>query len=228
MLFIGFAIVIALGLAVLIVTDAGSAIGVTPDQVMHALPLVIILIFIAGGVFARRYRAGELAGSVVLWIGIFAVALVGYTYREELTGIASRVFEEVVPGTAQVDSKGGTATFRSGADGHFAINANINGSLIHTVFDTGASAVVLTDVDARRAGIDTRTLVYNVQVSTANGTGRAASVTLDEMQVGSIARKNVRAFVAEKGALEISLLGMTFLKTLSGYAVSGRSLQLTD
>ena len=101
MLFIGFAIVIALGLAVLIVTDAGSAIGVTPDQVMHALPLVIILIFIAGGVFARRYRASELAGSVVLWIGIFAMALVGYTYREEITGIASRVFEEVVPGTAQ-------------------------------------------------------------------------------------------------------------------------------
>lgn len=228
MFFIGIAIAVAIGLVVLLISDAGTAIGVTQDQVMHALPLGIILIVIAGGMFARRYRASELVGGVVLWVGIFALSLVGYSYREELAGVATRVFGEVVPGAAEVDEKTGAVTFRSGADGHFSINANINGSLIHTVFDTGASAVVLSDVDARRAGIDTKALVYNVAVSTANGTGRAAKVVLDKIEVGGIVRRNIQAFVTDKGALETSLLGMTFLKTLSGYAVAGRSLELTD
>ena len=41
-------------------------------------------------------------------------------------------------------------------------------------------------------------------------------------------RRNVRAFVAERGAMEGSLLGMTFLETLSSYSVSGDRLELAD
>ena len=67
-----------------------------------------------------------------------------------------------------------------------------------------------------------------MSVSTANGTGRAAAVTLDRVEVGGIVRNNVRAFVAERDALETSLLGMTYLSTLSRYAVSGNSLELVD
>ena len=58
--------------------------------------------------------------------------------------------------------------------------------------------------------------------------GKAAQVTLDEIEVGGIVRKRIRAFVAERAALEQSLLGMTFLRTLSRYAVSSNSLELTD
>jgi aspartyl protease family protein len=127
-----------------------------------------------------------------------------------------------------VDGERGTATFRGGRDGHFQINATINGSDIRTIFDTGASAVVLTHGDAEKAGIATDVLNYNVSVSTANGTGKAASVTLDQIEVGGIVRNNVRAFIAERGALETSLLGMSFLGTLSRYAVTGNALELVD
>jgi len=192
------------------------------------IPLVAILIVIAGGLFARRHRFSELIGNLVLWAGIFGVALVGYTYREDLTLVASRVFGELVPGVATVDRERGTATFRGGRDGHFMINAAINGSDIRTIFDTGASAVVLSQSDAERIGLATDALDYSVPVSTANGTGRAATVTLDRVEVGGIVRNNVRAFVAERDALETSLLGMSFLGTLSRYAVSGNSLELVD
>ena len=53
-------------------------------------------------------------------------------------------------------------------------------------------------------------------------------MTLDQVEVGGIVRNNVRAFIAEQGALEQSLLGMTFLSTLSRYAVSGNALELVD
>ena len=52
------------------------------------------------------------------------------------------------------------------------------------------------------------------------------SLIVDE--VGGIVRQNVRAYVAERGALDTSLLGMTFLETLSRYSVTRDSLQLSD
>lgn len=229
MLFIGVAIAVAIGLVLLIVSDAGTVIGLSQDQFGRLIPLVVILLIVAAGVFSRqRHRFGELVGNLVLWAGIFGVAMVGYAYRDDLQGVASRVFGELMPGAAVVDSTGGTATFRAGMDGHFTINAEVNGATVRTIFDTGASAVVLTHDDAIKAGIDTNALRYDIQVQTANGTGRAAGITLDRLQVGGITRNRVRAFVAEQGALDTSLLGMSFLTTLSRYAVSGNSLELAD
>jgi aspartyl protease family protein len=228
MLFIGVAIVAAIGLVLLIVSDAGSLVGLTQDQFGRLIPLVIILLFVAAGLFSRRHRLGEMVGNLVIWGGLFGVAMVGYTYRDDLSGVASRVFGELVPGSAVVDSARGTATFRAGMDGHYTINADVNGTTVRTIFDTGASAVVLTHADAIKAGIDTDALRYDIQVQTANGTGRAAGITLDTLEVGGISRNRVRAFVAEKGALDTSLLGMSFLGTLSRYAVSGNSLELVD
>jgi aspartyl protease family protein len=228
MLFIGFAIVIAIGLALLISSDAGSMVGLTEQQFGQLVPLVIILVIVAGGLFSRSYKAKELVGNLFAWAAVFVIALVGYAYRDDLSDVASRVYGELVPGTPQILGEAGTVSFRSGFDGHFKINARINGAEVHTIFDTGASAVVLTQADAKLIGLSPEVLSYSVKVSTANGTGRAALVTLDEIDVGGIVRHNVRAFVAEKGALDTSLLGMTFLSTLTRYAVTGNALELSN
>jgi len=228
MIFIGVALAIAVGLALLISADAGALVGLTQQQTGQLVPLVAILIVFAAGAFARRRRASELIGNLVLWLGIFGVALVGYAYRDDLGGIAARVFGELMPGIAVVDENAGTATFRAGRDGHFVVNARVNGADIRTIFDTGASAVVLTAADARAAGLDTASLRFDVPVSTANGTGRAAVVRLEQLEVGGIVRRNVRAFVAEAEALTTSLLGMSFLETLTRYSVSANSLELVD
>lgn len=228
MLFIGFAILVAVAIALLVSSDAGSMVGLTQDQTGQLIPLIVLLIVFAGGAFAQRRRATELLGSLALWGGLFGIAMVGYAYRDDLSGVAARVFGELMPGSAIVDSERGTATFRRGGDGHFRIKGDINGADVTMIFDTGASAVVLTSDDARRAGIDTDNLRFDIPVSTANGTGRAAWVTLERIDIGGIARRRVRAFVAEPDALDTSLLGMSFLETLRRYAVSANSLELTD
>lgn len=228
MIFIGIALLIAVGLALLISADAGSMVGLTQDQTAQMIPLLVILIVFAGGLFTRRRKASELVGSVLLWVGIFAVAGLTYAYRDELTGIAGRVAGELQPGVAVVDAQQGIATFRRGMGGHFEINATVNGHTTPMIFDTGASAVVLTIADAEAAGIDTDGLAFTLPVSTANGTGRAARVRLKHMEVGGIVRRDVVAFVTESGALDMSLLGMTFLETLSRYSVTQNSLELAD
>ena len=96
----------------------------------------------------------------------------------------------------------------------------INGAEIPLIFDTGASAVVLTRGDATQglASISGH-LVYDTAVQTANGMGRAASVELGRDRHRRYRAKNIRAYVTEDGALDTSLLGMTFLETLTRYAV---------
>jgi aspartyl protease family protein len=203
-------------------------VGLTQAQTAQLIPLLVLLVVFAGGLFTRRRHLGELVGSVLLWVGIFAIAALSYAYRDELTGIAARVAGELRPGIAIVDSDQGLATFRRGMGGHFEINATVNGHTTPMIFDTGASAVVLTVADAQAAGIDTGGLSYTIPVSTANGTGRAARVRLERIVVGGIVREGIVAFVTEPGALNTSLLGMTFLETLSRYSVTQNSLELAN
>lgn len=228
MIFIGIALVVAAGLVLLISADAGSLIGLTQMQTAQLIPLLLLLIIFAGGLFTRRHKASELVGGLVLWGGLFAFAMVTYAYRDELLGVVGRVAGEFQPGVALVDAQAGTATFRRGMNGHFEVNATINGHTTPMIFDTGASAVVLTVADARQAGVNVAALRYTVPVSTANGQGLAARTRLDSIEVGGIVRRDLTAFVTEEGALETSLLGMTFFETLSRYSVTQNSLELVD
>lgn len=228
MIFIGIALLIAAGLVLAISADVGSLAGLSQMQTAQLIPLVLLLIIFAGGLFTRRHKVSELVGGVFLWAGLFAVAMVTYAYRDELLGVAGRVAGEFQPGVALVDAEAGTATFRRGMNGHFEVNATINGHTTPMIFDTGASAVVLTVADAQAAGVNINSLRYTVPVSTANGQGLAARTRLDSIEVGGIVRRNLTAFVTRDGALETSLLGMTFLETLSRYAVTQNSLELVD
>jgi aspartyl protease family protein len=94
--------------------------------------------------------------------------------------------------------------------------------------DTGASSVVLSYQDAKNAGLDMGALSFTSPISTANGDAFAANVRLVEIGIGEITRRNVRAMVAEDGKLNQSLLGMTFLSSLSGYTVRQDQLILQD
>jgi aspartyl protease family protein len=63
-------------------------------------------------------------------------------------------------------------------------------------------------------------------VNTANGTVKAAQVRLREVQIGRIAVRDVEAVVMPPGRLAGSLLGMSFLKRLASFNVSGGTLVL--
>lgn len=226
MLFIGIAMAAAAGLALLVAVDAGSLFGLTQDQTGRILPGVILLVVLGASLFARRLPLGRMLGGMAAWAAIFAVAVGGYAYRYEIIGIANRVMGEVAPETATLSQDGQSILFRRGMGGSFFLQTEVNGAPVRMIFDTGASAIVLTVEDARRAGIDTGRLVYGVPVQTANGVSQAAIVTLDEIDVGGIVRRDLRAYVAQEGALDTSLLGMTYLETLTRFSVSQDRLEL--
>src|SRR5208337_1538859 len=104
----------------------------------------------------------------------------------------------------------GEVTINRRFSGEFAVAARVDGARVTFLFDTGASMVVLTAADARKAGIDTRGLAFD-----------------DQVAVGPILMRNVPALVARPGALEESLLGMSFLERLKSYTVERGRLILT-
>ena len=115
--------------------------------------------------------------------------------------------------------------FRASRDGHFYIDADVNGRAITFMVDTGASFVTLSRDDALRVGINPRALDYRYRSNTANGVVGAAPVKLRDVRIGDLRVADVGAAVLE-GNLHISLLGMSFLSRLNGYEVRNGKLIL--
>ena len=116
---------------------------------------------------------------------------------------------------AAAASASGIVELRAGNYGHFEANAQLNGRTVQVMVDTGASLVALTYEDAERAGIFVRNSDFTHRSQTANGIARFAPVMLDRVSIGDITVRNVQAAVSERGKLQTSLLGMSFLGKLT-------------
>ncbi len=177
-------------------------------------------------IVAWREQKGSAIRYAVTWVVIAVTLVFAYSFQDDLLEFADRGRAAVIPSVPIEDQYGVVTLFR-GSDGHFHVNAQVDGKYVEFLVDTGASDVVLTDFDARRLGIDMRALNYNRPYHTANGIIYAAQITLDEVSVGTVSVRNVRASV-NPGQMEQSLLGMSFLTRLSSFEVSGKRLRLRD
>jgi aspartyl protease family protein len=219
-------LLIGIGLLALVLRhDSGTVAGFETGDFASLIYKIALLIFIGGAVLALfRDRIAEAFQAAMFWVVIGLLLAVGYTYRQDLRDIGDRVLSELVPGRAA--SRAGAVEIARGARGEFQVVAAINGARISTVYDTGASAVVLTHEAAKAAGLPLDFLNYSVAVETANGRTRAAPVTLDRIAVGSIEERSVPALIAQPGQLRTSLLGMSFLNRLQSSEVRGDRLVL--
>ena len=112
--------------------------------------------------------------------------------------------------------------------GHFILDAAINDRPASFMADTGATLVVLTYEDAARLGLSPHSLDFSGFAQTANGVSRVAPVMLDRVRVDDIVVRDVAAAVAEKGALDTNLLGMSFLSRLKSFQMQGHELVLVQ
>jgi aspartyl protease family protein len=210
------------GVLVLVVRNDEAFAGLSQVD-LSSLVVKIVLIVVIGSfaltLFRERFAAA--LQSTLIWVVIALSLAVGYTYRFELQDVSERVLAELVPG--HVATRGHTVEIvRTG--GSFSIGAQVNGAHVPMALDTGASSVVLTQEDAKAAGLPLEVLAYTVNVDTANGRARAAPVTLDRLAVGGIIERSVPALIAQRGQLHTSLLGMSFLNRLESWEVRGDQL----
>ena len=218
------------GIFAYIVAESGFSFD--EGDMPRLVGLIAILAFVGIGVIGRQMRAWHVIRAMLAWALIIFVVAGLYASRDQLAGFAGRLVGALVPGVPVSGRLAGEANPESvvitrAGDGHFAVRATIDGTPTTMLIDTGASFVTLSHRDAARAGIDPEALSYSVPIRTANGMMQAASVTLDSLAIGAIEQRNIRALVAPPGSLSQSLLGMSFLDGLHGYAISGDRLVLT-
>jgi aspartyl protease family protein len=219
-----FAIAVALGLLVARGTDAGTVGSASTGVAALVVKLAALLILGSAVLTLFRKRFSQALEVSMFWVIVALLLAVGYNYRSDLPEFANRVLAEIVPNRAV--SNGRSVEIARGHSGDFPIAIEVNGARVATVLDTGASEVVLTHEAAKAAGLPLEVLAYTVNVDTANGRGRAASVTLDRIAIGAIVERSVPALVVQPGQLKTSLLGMSFLNRLESWEVRGDKLSL--
>lgn len=117
---------------------------------------------------------------------------------------------------------------QSDKSGHYAATFRLNGRSIDALVDTGATLVAINMSTARRVGISVNPSDFRHEVSTANGTIKAAMVKVDSLQIGKIFLDDVQAVVLDDKALKTNLIGMSFLNRLDKFQAQGGALLLVQ
>jgi len=140
----------------------------------------------------------------MLWFAAFG--LLGSLY------LFFSIFEDGNGMVSSVDSNGSAmVVLEQDRSGHYVAQGQINGQDVTFLVDTGATDVALPQSVARALGLD---FGPRVQVMTAAGPATAWMTRLDEVSVGGIRRRNVRASITS-GEFNGILLGMSFLRHYS-------------
>ena len=189
--------------------------GTDPARLTYLLLLGGFLLFWL--LAANRGRGGSIFRQASVWALIFVGTIAA-------VGLWLDVRQETLPRQA-VMAEGGQIEVRRHHDGHFYLTLQIRDVPVSFVVDTGATELVLSRRDAERVGIDPDRLVYQGRARTANGVVRTARVVLDEVALGPIRDNRVTAWVNE-GAMDISLLGMSYLRRFDRIEISGDRLIL--
>lgn len=109
-------------------------------------------------------------------------------------------------------------------NGHFYVDAEINGRVVRFVVDTGASIVALTEEDARRIGLPFDPGKFDVIGEGASGEVRGAPVMLSTVSVEGKKVHDVRGAIIQGGSQ--SLLGQSYLSALTAVNMSRDTMVL--
>lgn len=96
------------------------------------------------------------------------------------------------------------------SQGHYLLNADVNGTSITFLVDTGASHLVFTESQAKKIGLEPGRPFY---VSTANGDIQVRSAEVDRLKIGDIQLYELPASINPHMDGE-ALLGMSALANL--------------
>jgi aspartyl protease family protein len=167
------------------------------------------------------------AGLMLVAAGLFANWMDKETTSSRKSGPAIAT-AGATSGSASTSSGRRSITIARDHRGHFQVEARVDGRRLDFMIDTGASVIALTANDAKRLGIFPSFNDYTARVQTANGTVKAAPVTLGSVDVGGLVVRDVQALVMPNNALSENLLGLAYLTKLKRFEYAGGKLVLEN
>lgn len=187
------------------------------DQGGNLLYMVLLLVLVASSLVGMRLPLGKTVKMAAAWVAIFAVGFVIFSFRSEFMAVGSRLKAEAVGTPIQA---GEELRIPMAEDGHFWVEASVNGHEAPFLVDSGASFTTISRETANQAGVETGMRVALVE--TANGTVQMRKARVDNFSVGAIHRSDFAIQVNDHDGSNV--LGMNFLSSLEGWRVEGHYL----
>src|SRR6476619_866194 len=123
----------------------------TNDLMLGGVYLLMAIMLVAGALMARREPAAKLFTMALAWIAIFAAGFVLFTFRDNLGWVAQRLRAEALGTTVQ---QGQETRIPMAIDGHFWVEARLNGQNVKFLVDSGATTTTIDRDTAKAAGIE--------------------------------------------------------------------------
>ncbi|MGH1368886.1 MAG: retropepsin-like aspartic protease family protein [Maritimibacter sp.] len=183
------------------------------------LVYLVLLGAVVGGYFfaSGRRDLSKTAQQSLIWVLIFVGFIAGFgLWNDMQADLTAR----------QTQTGVGVIEVPRGADGHFHLVLEVNGTSLPFLVDTGASSIVLPKAAARKIGLDPDRLTFSDRAMTANGEVATAPARVREIRLGDIIDRNVLIYVNE-GALDDPLLGMDYLSRFKSVEMARDTLILT-
>ena len=194
----------------------------TNDLMLGGVYILMAMMLVIGSLMARREPAAKLVTMALAWVVIFAAGFVLFTFRDNLQWVAQRLKAEAIGTPVE---QGLETRIPMAIDGHFWVNAQLNGKDVKFLVDSGATMTTIDRETAKAAGVAVSPR-RDEFVRTGNGIIRVSSGRARELTVGSIVRRDVGLQVADND--DLNVLGMNYLSTLSRWGVEGRWLILVS
>ena len=122
----------------------------TNDWMLGSLYLLMALMLVAGSLIARRERFAKLATFALAWIAIFGAGFVLFTFRDDLGYVAQRIRAEA---SGEPVVAGQEVRIPMSIDGHFWVEASLNGVPVKFLVDSGATMTTIGRSTAEAAGV---------------------------------------------------------------------------
>ncbi|NJC33494.1 aspartyl protease family protein [Sphingomonas jejuensis] len=191
------------------------------DQAVQLAWAIGAIVLVASSLSLRRIGLGATLKMIGTWILLFGVVIVAASYRTELGLFWNRITGELSGQKTEV--VGGELRVELSPDGHFWIDASINGARTRFLVDTGATFTAVSGNTVRDAGLSVDESGFPVLISTANGDVAARRLRLPEVRIGSIVVRDLGAITSPAFG-QINVIGMNFLSGLESWRVEGRTL----
>lgn len=193
------------------------------DQAIHALYLIGVLVLVGSALAVRRIPLGSAVKMFAGWVLIFAAGFVIFTFKDEFAALGDRMLLAARGGEVEQAAPGETR-IRLAPDGHFWVQADVNGERVRFLIDSGATTTSISRATAERVGIEPSS-GFPALVRTANGTVSVERGRAETIRVGDIEREDVAVHISEAFG-DMNVIGMNFLSTLRSWSVEGRTLIL--
>ena len=195
---------------------------ITNDLMLGGVYILMAVMLVLGSLMARREPAAKLLTMAMAWIVIFAAGFVLFTFRDDFGYLAQRLKAEA---TGSPVTEGEVTRIPMAVDGHFWVQAKLNGRDVKFLVDSGATMTTIDRETAEAAGVSVSAKADQF-VRTGNGMIRVSSGRADELAIGGIVRRDIGLQVADND--DLNVLGMNYLSTLSRWGVEGRWLILVS